>query len=545
VSDLALFTGGTLTAAATTDPEPRTAEGILVPYGQPGRTNLGPKRIAPGALRLVAAAPVIGLNGHDRDQPVSRLIASEDRPEGLWGRLRIAQTPAGDALLAEIRDGVRDGLSVELSDLAFDPADPDLVISARLDAVAHVPLPAYDSARVSALAASLHDDQGDSVSDTAAPATVTPAAPAIDYTQLAAALAPHLTAAAAPAGLPTGALTAAPASPGLAPSAAPRIDPETDTVRHAAHLMAALQQGSATPEMRAALVDITNSGLPLFQNRSTLGEKLWEGAGYTRRFVQLMRGKQLTDWKFTGWEWVESPRVQDYAGDKAEVPSNPVKIRAVEQSARRLAGAWDIDRRFVDFNSPEFWEEFWAAGTESYAVESDLRAAQAIVDYAVDVTDAASYPTWNDSGTTRPLYAAPDGFTGLLVAQDDVLQAAALANAILTNTPRVRRAPDYILMNTTDWLSLSRLTNLDLPAFLTLLKVDPGNFDHSPLVPAGQIIAGVRQAATYRELGSVPIRVEALDIAHGGTDRGLFGYTGISHDRVGGIISVPLAAAGA
>jgi HK97 family phage prohead protease len=104
---------------------------------------------------MVAEAPVIGLYGHARVDAAGRvrLIAHEDRPEGLWGRLRIAETPTGDLLLAEIRGGVRDGLSVELSDLVLDPADPDLVVSARLDAVAHVPLPAYDSARVSALAA--------------------------------------------------------------------------------------------------------------------------------------------------------------------------------------------------------------------------------------------------------------------------------------------------------------------------------------------------------------------------------------------------------
>jgi hypothetical protein len=76
--------------------------------------------------------------------------------------------------------------------------------------VAHVPLPAYDTARVTALAAAQHDPNGDP--RVTAPATTTEtAAPALDYSQLAAALAPHLTAAAAPAGLPTGAMTAAPA----------------------------------------------------------------------------------------------------------------------------------------------------------------------------------------------------------------------------------------------------------------------------------------------------------------------------------------------
>ena len=156
---MSLTLHATLTAAAVdSGADNRVAEGILVPWGQPGRTNLGLKTVRRGAVRMVAEAPVIGLYGHDRDRSVSRLIASEDRDAGLWGRLRIAETPTGDLLLSELRAGVRDGLSVELSDLAFDPADPDVVTAARLDAVAHVPLPAYDSARVHSLAATLNTD---------------------------------------------------------------------------------------------------------------------------------------------------------------------------------------------------------------------------------------------------------------------------------------------------------------------------------------------------------------------------------------------------
>jgi hypothetical protein len=77
-------------------------------------------------------------------------------------------------------------VSVELSDVAYDPADPDLVVSARLDAVAHVPLPAYDSARVSALAASLHTPTGDTSVTEPAPTAATarrPAAPARSTTR--------------------------------------------------------------------------------------------------------------------------------------------------------------------------------------------------------------------------------------------------------------------------------------------------------------------------------------------------------------------------
>jgi hypothetical protein len=131
----------------------------------------------------------------------------------------------------------------------------------------------------------------------------------------------------------------------------------------------------------------------------------------------------------------------------------------------------------------------------------------------------------------------------MIVEQASIIGAAALATAILEDTPRVKRAPDYVIVNTQDWLELTTITTLDLPAFLALLKVKPENFMRSSKVARGTLVAGVKPAATFRELGSTPVRVEAQHISHGGVDRGLFGYTGISMDRPGGIISLPLASA--
>jgi phage head maturation protease len=94
VSDLTLH--ASLTAPPPT-PRAAVAEVQLVPYGCPGRTSAGRKRIKPGALQLVDGAPVIGLYGHRtpgaEPRGVSRLIAHDERPDGLYGRLRMAETP--------------------------------------------------------------------------------------------------------------------------------------------------------------------------------------------------------------------------------------------------------------------------------------------------------------------------------------------------------------------------------------------------------------------------------------------------------------------
>jgi hypothetical protein len=91
--------------------------------------------------------------------------------------------------------------------------------------------------------------------------------------------------------------------------------------------------------MRAALVDITNSGLPLFQNRSTLGEKLWEGAGYYPP-VHLQvpaEGRSLTDDVHRLAVGGAPAASQNYAGNKADdAVSNPVSVEStVSGKARR------------------------------------------------------------------------------------------------------------------------------------------------------------------------------------------------------------------
>jgi hypothetical protein len=582
---LRLEAPGRLTLAAVGDPERRTIEGLVVPYGEPGRTNLGPVAVRAGAVRLPADGRVIGIVGHDRERPVARMTAYEDTPAGLRMRFRVAPTPPGDQLLAEVASGVRDGLSVEMSDLTFDTGSGDIT-SGLCEFVAFVPVGAYDRARVAAVTASSTTNLpgGDDVARrltrarfgrefitvggggipaqqpapaapapqqqpapapqltaTAQPAPAAPApqqqpAPAFDYAALAQALiaaqqqqpapAPQLTATAQPAPaqsaallLPTSALQTAPPAPAQQASA----------VRRMAELQAAAATGAGGPELRAQLADITNADLSLFQRPAgAIGEELWSGGGYTRRFVPLFTQRELTSWKFGGWRWVQGPVVDDYAGDKAEVPTNEVSVEPVENTAQRVAGAWDIDRKFRDFGDTAFWTGFYAAQAESYAEKTDEIAATALIAAARDVILDANVPA---------------AYAGSNVAQADILRATAYGQAILEDTPNVRRSADFVLMNPADWLGLMDLTNLDLPAFLSLLGVQPGSFQRHPLVPAGRVILGVRASVSFYELGGgAPIRVEALDVARAGVDSAVYGYVGTLVNRPGGVISVPLAA---
>jgi hypothetical protein len=329
-----------------------------------------------------------------------------------------------------------------------------------------------------------------------------------------------------PAFIPGGLSTAAiPAAPRTDPAGPPR----RDAIEHMAQLQAQAIRNPHNAQLRAALADVTNSGLDLFQSPAgAIGEQLWQGVGYSRRFVQLMRQKALTSWKFTSWQWVNTPKVAAYAGDKAQIPTNTVSVEAFEHEATRVAGGWDVDRKFRDFGDAAFWAGFYEAQTESYLEVTDLQAAAAIVAFARDVTVDGNVPA---------------SYVGMNNPADGILKACALGTAIMEDTPKVRRGPDYVLVNTQDWLTLMDLTNFDLPAFLALLKVHPDNFMRTQEVAQGSVVMGVTPAMTFRELGGgSPIRVEALNVAQAGVDSAVYGYTGISGDRPGGVISVPLAA---
>ena len=79
--------------------------------------------------------------------------AHEVREDGIWGRLAVDPTPAGDQLLAP-SPGASGWACPWSTGLLFDP-HPDEVIGGVVDVVAHVDEPAFTSARVHTMSAAL------------------------------------------------------------------------------------------------------------------------------------------------------------------------------------------------------------------------------------------------------------------------------------------------------------------------------------------------------------------------------------------------------
>jgi hypothetical protein len=443
--------------AGEVDTPPRDRHGLAVPYGVYGNTSRGRLRVRRGALRVPAdLGNVVVLAGHRGNGAdptgVGFLTGTRETDAGLEVDVHFAATPAGDAALLEADQRVRAALSVELDNLELAA---DEVTGADLVALALIPIPAFTSAR---LAAEFNPEEITVLdTDTPTPDDTAPAVP-----ELVAALPPEIG----------------------------RPGPPARSMRDVAAVASALSLGARTPELAAALADITFSGGAAAHPPQFVGE-LWAGVAYQRQLVPLVQTDALTSMTVSGWVWTVPPTVAPYTGDKAAVPSNPATIGPVTLTAERLAGAHDIDRAFRDFGDTGFFESYFRAMAESYAKQSDGALAADLLAAAGTVTPAAGSDAWE---TYMAAYYA----------------AAAYA------------PPSFAVVSARWAQAAGAVSNLNTPAAVGTLPTPIVVPD--AVLGAIDVLVGNRSGATFFELGGSPIRVEVVNLPNGGIDAGVFGY---------------------
>ena len=503
----------------------RTVTGLVVPWNTPGRTSAGPVSVAEGAVKLPADLGRVKLLRDHSDtanfSPVGYATAAEVTDEGLKMSFRIAEGDDGDAALADVKNRVRDALSVELVDTKVTNGT---LKSGNLTAVALVPIPAFAEARVEMLTAAATDpaddeDDDELDQDVEDDETVDPAD---DDAELVIETDEQLeitdpetdpveddeddeTEKETNNMEPKKKLAAARVPSGLKVNQKPAL-----TFSQAVETIANMRTGTASPELTAALADITRSANPAVSAPQWLGE-LWEGSEYQREIIPTMTIKPLTKLKAVGWRWTQKPEIEDYAGDKAEIPTNEVATEPVETTANRMAVGHDIDRAYFDFNETEFLEGFFRARTIDYAMKSDAKAA-------------AFLNTSASTGTT-------------VASEPDLLHAAARARLVVKRQVRVE--PSAYLVHPNSLFGLFDITQLDNPAYLDLLGVKPERFIATDLVPENEVIAYAKESVTWFELPGSPIRVDAERIDLGGRDSAVFAYWATLLNNQAGIVRVP------
>lgn len=528
---------GTLTASR----EDRIVTGLLLPYGEKCRSNLGTFSVSPGAFTIPADVPnTIGFNvEHRREASVGRGVTMIETPAGIVATFSIARTPEGDQVLDEIAAGTRRHLSVEASRIKIKNGK---AVAGLIFGGAVTSAPAFPSATLLASAPDTEpeNDQPEvavTVNDSRPTVRVGEPAPGTNP--------PHTDEPDAEPDEDTDEDTDEPEDPDeddteqesendvpttatapnnlhAARAAAPRrntLDLTTFTT-----LLAGARRHRGDRDFMGRLGDAEDAGATLFAAITdiTVGDgngdvqapgaagmlpqyigELWSQVAYQRRYVPLMLNGPLTALKLYGWRWKTPPAVAPWAGDKTAVPSPPVETEGYETTAQRLAGVYDVGREFRDFDVPGFWNSFWNAMTASYARQSDDKALKDAV-----------------AGAT-----AVEGTDGDLVSS----VAAGLVAVSAYGTPA------YAVADTALFVNALSVTAQAAPAYLPAgplsfpiygpsitiagIPVVPGN------VGAGKVLVGAREAATFRELPGSPIRVEGVfDMARGGEDPGLFGY---------------------
>jgi hypothetical protein len=523
--------GGQLHASAAE----RTVSGLLVPYGEVGNTNLGRVIVEPGVLTYPPDVSHLAVNQeHRREDPRGSFLSITDTPAGLYASMRIAATPEGDTLLAGWADPSADvprAISMEAHDVVIKGGK---IQSGRIYGAAIVKRGAYPSAQLFAADADADEPEapeatdgalspddlgrvdidvteypidikvtGPSEGDADAFVIYTPTETNIDPTEEGT----TLTASARTARQPFARQT-----PGVPEEAGRSFAAMTSLLASSRSgnresLTALAEELDNGSQLFAAFTDIksgTNSGAVNAWQLPQWVDELWTGKAFERRIVPLFNHADLTALEVKGWAWDVKPTMGKWAGDKAAVPSGPVKTKAANTTAQRIAGGHDIARELYDFPNPAFWDGYYRAMTESYALLSDTDVFERIYRGATYVKNGA-VPAGVSAGMTKIVDGALS-FVDLALPSFAVVAKDVYREILLTKQD-----------DTLAYLSAS--LGLEEGTVQSFKIVTHGS------VPAGGVLVGSSSSATVYELGGgTPIRTEALDQARGGIDPALFGY---------------------
>lgn len=504
----ATIVAGRLTASR----QDRVVAGLLLPYGEVGRTNLGKFTVSRGTFELPADPSVVTLNlQHADDVPIGRALTLTDTEAGVVATFSVARTPQGDAYLDEVERGTRNSLSAEVTGVIVRQGKAK---GGRLYAAAACDEGAFPSAKL--LAADVGDLDDDELHDeqdhttTTDDQSVDEAAAAADQED------PNM---------------------GASTAAVEETDAEQDQARQTllaslptslkgkpkgkdaegeslfARLAAAHGNVNAG-RLLAALDQVIQADADPALQKQWLGE-IYASRTYQRRYAPLIAHGDLTGLHAVGWKFTEgkTPTVGDYAGYPAQPTSTEVKTEPVTLDASRIAGAGGVDRAFVDFKVDGFWQGYYRECTNDYERKLDAKVPALLAGGATAVV-ADAVP----AGVATAASFIVDGAAAVLDAE--------------------RGMPTFAIVGTGLWKGLLKTRSDDTLAYLTAaLGLDEGSLEGFKIVPSSlaaytnKVLVGVKDASTLYELPGSPIRVDTVNIANGGVETGVFGYwSGLVND---------------
>lgn len=475
----------------------------LLPFGEAGSTNKGKLTVkGPGIVKLPADPSTVHANfEHEFRRPLGKARSIEERADGIYANFMPADTTAGRDWREEARAGLRTGISVELGAPVIRNGD---LLAGDLTGAGAVVKPAYPSAQLVTAA-----DAG-TESDVAA--ALDAAAAAIkDAQDLMNPPAPADNPPADPNAGPPANLTAAhtPAKetmskPAVPPLFASNAGGDSGPDMSAGALFAALGNSRNDPSVLAAFSTVARStNFDVYTQPQFVGE-INAQKPYRRRYADLIQNSPLTSSKVQGWRFKagKTPIVDAYAGNFAEIPSNPVELENVSFDAEMVAGGNKVQRIHHDFPDAGFWAGYLRESAADYDRKTDKKVRDLLLATPTKVLKGADI-----AGVSQGWSKLVDGVLSIWSEYQ----------------------PDFALIGSDLYREMLLTTDKDRLAFLNAsLGWEEGQangFTFRPVDIPGAVIVGSRDSAELQELPGL-IRVSALDVSHAATDEGVYGYNG-------------------
>lgn len=569
--------GGEVLASA----DDRTVTGLVVPYGEKGRTNVGQFEVEAGVIRIPADPGVVGMNvDHDRFDPRGYATRLWETTAGIMASLTFARTPEGDAALADARDpkGKRRRLSGEFR----TGIKGGKATGGTLSGVALVERGAFPSAMV--LAADTPDaaDEeeaatGDTVSESHADDTYTdsegntwqrvydsqtvetetgtettttitetytdPAADTASDQEESEVTASAIVPATQRGGAPTAPAKPEAATPSAGPSAAEVLAAFAATRRPVLD-QAGKDAKEAAQEVLAALQDITDD---LIEGGEVARPKwlgqLYQGIPYEREYIVLgtlgtdisLGGKQ----GYTLHRGTEAAPVnrlgQAYAGNKAAISSGVGFTKGESSDLFEWAFGADIARKFFDLpGAEEAVDAFFRLVLEDHLIWSDTVALETWRSVAGLPVAAKAYPGVDGHDYANALGMVIQGILAIKAKKKDgrrdtptFIIANELAFEELIYTPK-DLIPEFVKFTaSTDWQGSGD--------GLVLVVGDTG------ITSTPSVIVGSGKAVEFDELAGGPLKIDALDLANGGIDKAVHGYLQVFIVRAEAVVHIGAA----
>lgn len=535
-------------ATFSVDVDARTVRGLLLPFGEKSRVGTQlktePVYFTPDSITLPEDPSAITLNReHDQFKPLGRATLVEKRPEGVYAEFSIARTADGDKFLTEdYPKGTLRKLSAEVLGLTRDAADKAKALGASLTGAAACRIGSFESAALFSIVEHTEDEFTDEQGTTWRRVTDSETETEQDKTTTTTTVVEEVETPGDPAE-EEGSAVGVPNT--LAASAANLVAPEGEEDKKGARevfsLMAEAMQGDEDARKALfALTDIkttaTNGSLGNVIQPNWLGE-VWKQKSYVRRYMPLILNGSITSQDEKGYTVSAGTEpVQPWSGNKTAVPSSSGSTNLLSSTFQRWGWAADIAREFFDIpGNTEVIDAFLRLVNNSYARQTDKWTLAQIVASATTVAPE-TYP------------ALPSGAKDYPVAVKQLIQGVDAVSA-----DPVDDTPAFAIVNTAAWKQIIYTPQDSLPNWMKLsfgIQTQDGSADGNVRVVRGDIgiantpavLVGAKDAAHVNELGGEsPLNLSALDIANGGIDRSVIGYTQYMAEYAAALIRVGVA----